>query len=148
MIEAAVILPIFLVLVGGVYEFSFYFYQQQLVTSGVRDAARYLALTHDPTAALSQSIAKNIAVYGIANAGTTPRINGWSTADVGINVASIDNSAGTFSGGRTIKIISVSTRFADPSLGFFGLLGLKPPDISISHQERFVGGSATVPERF
>jgi hypothetical protein len=26
-----------------------------------------------------------------------------------------------------------------PSLGFFGLLGLKPPAFTISHQERIIG---------
>ena len=43
------ILPVFLALVGGVYEFGFFLYQEQLVTAGVRDAARYLALSADPT---------------------------------------------------------------------------------------------------
>ncbi|HTE77632.1 MAG TPA: TadE/TadG family type IV pilus assembly protein, partial [Xanthobacteraceae bacterium] len=43
LIESAIVLPVFLMLIGGVYEFGYYFYQEQLVTTGVRDAARYLA---------------------------------------------------------------------------------------------------------
>jgi adhesin HecA-like repeat protein len=147
MVECAIILPVFLVLVGGVLEFGFYFYQQQLVESGVRDAARYLALTSDPTNTINQSSAKNLAVYGLASGDIAPRVSGWSTADVTVSVGSIDNSAGTYSGGPTIRIVSVSTSFADPSLGFFRVFGFTTPDISVSHQERSVGGSALVPGR-
>src|SRR5579859_6078356 len=76
LVESAVILPVFLTLVGGVYEFGFFLYQEQLVTSGVRDAARYLALTVDPASNTNQSNAKNLAVSGSISGGT-PRIVGW-----------------------------------------------------------------------
>ena len=42
----------------------------------------------------------------------------------------------------TIQIVTVSTSFLDPTLGFLSLLGLKAPTITASHQERYVGGSA------
>jgi Flp pilus assembly protein TadG len=142
LIEAAFILPIFLVLVGGVYEFGFYFYQQQLIASGVRDAARYLALTSDPTNSANQLDAKNLAVYGSISGDITPRVAGWSTTNVTVTVTSLDNSARTYAGGSTIQIATVSADFTDPTLGFFGLFGFKAPIISISHQERCVGGSA------
>jgi Flp pilus assembly protein TadG len=147
LVEAAITLPIFLILVGGVYEFSFYFYQQQLAAAGVRDAARYLALTNDPTTTTNQSAAKNLAVYGLADGGSAARVGGWSTADVTVSVDLIDNAAGAYSGGLTIKVVTVATSFPDPSLGFFPLLGLAPPKISVSHQERSVGGSAAIAER-
>ena len=59
----------FLTLVGGVYEFSFFLYQQQLATSGVRDAARYLALTADPNNLSRQTDARNLAVSGSVDGG-------------------------------------------------------------------------------
>ncbi len=136
------VLPFFLLLVGGVYEFGFYFYQQQLIATGVRDAARYLALTANPTSTAYQSDAKNLAVYGLISGSTTPRVAGWSTENVTVAVTTVDNSAGTYAGGSTIQIVTVSAKFADPTLGFFGLLGLAAPTISVSHQERSVGGSA------
>jgi Flp pilus assembly protein TadG len=141
LVECALILPVFLVLVGGVYEFGFYLYQEQLITSGVRDATRYLTLTADPTSPTGQTEAKNLAVTGSINGGT-PRVAGWTPADVSIAINSVDNSDGTYSGGSTIQIVTVSTSFVDPSLGFLGLLGLRKPTISVSHQERFIGGSA------
>lgn len=141
LVESAMILPVFLVLVGGVYEFGFFLYQEQLVTSGVGDAARYLALAWDPTSASTQADAKNLAVSGLINGGPS-RVAGWSTSDVSVSIDTVDNSTGTYSGGPTIQIVTVSTSFADPTLGFFTLLHLNPPTISISHQERVVGGSA------
>ena len=43
LIEGAILVPVLFALIFGVLEFSYYFYQQHLVSTGVRDAARYLA---------------------------------------------------------------------------------------------------------
>jgi hypothetical protein len=43
-----------------------------------------------------------------------------------------------FRGGAVIQTVTVSTTFTVPSLGFFGFLGLKPPALTVSHQERIV----------
>ena len=43
LVEATVLTPVLIILFFGVFEFSWYFYNQQLVEIGVRDAARYLA---------------------------------------------------------------------------------------------------------
>lgn len=143
LIESAIVLPVFLLLVGGIFEFGYFFYQQQLMTIGVRDAARYLALTTNPNSSANQSDAINLAVYGLINGSITPRVSGWSTSDVKVSVIAANNSSGIiYCGGCPVEIITVSTSFTDPSLGFLGLLGLKPPTISVSHQERWVGGSA------
>jgi hypothetical protein len=141
LVEAAVILPVFLTLVGGVYEFGFFLYQEQLVTSGIRDAARYLALTADPTSVTSQSIARNLAVTGSIGGGK-PRVAGWETSDVSVSITSIDNATGSYGGGPVVQVVTVSTSFAGHTLGFLGLLGLKSPTISAYHQERCTAGSA------
>jgi Flp pilus assembly protein TadG len=141
LVESAIILPVFLTLVGGVYEFGYFLYQEQLATAGVRDAARYLSLTADPNSSVMQADAKNLAVSGSIGGGP-PRVPGWAATDVLVSVTAVDNSAGVYSGGPTVQIVTVSTSFAETSLGFLGLLGLNRPTINVSHQERFVGGSA------
>ena len=123
LVEGAIILPIFLALVGGVYEFGFFLYQEQLVTSGVEDAARYLALSSDPTSVATQADVKNLAVTGSINGGE-PRVRGWSTSDVTVSVNSVDNTAGTYSGGATIQLVTVSRAFQPQTLGFLSLLHL------------------------
>jgi len=140
LLEGAIVLPIFLTLVCGVYEFGFYLYQQQMIAAGVRDAARYLALTDNPNNSTYQLNARNLAVTGFTTGGTS-RVQGWSTDDVTVNVSIVNNPAATSSSGAMVQIVTVSTHFADPSLGFLGLLRLSAPVINASHQERYVGGS-------
>jgi hypothetical protein len=140
-VECAIVLPVFVALVGGVYEFSFLLYQEQLIMSGMRDAARYLALTADPNNAMNQAAAKNLAVTGEI-AGGAIRVPGWSVSDVSIAVSAVDGGIVGYGGGTPIRVVTVSTRFTDQSLGFLGLLGLNRPTISLSHQQRAVGGSA------
>ena len=42
LVEATIVMPLLLSLFLGVFEFSWFFYNQQLVVSGLRDAARYM----------------------------------------------------------------------------------------------------------
>src|SRR5437773_8274224 len=99
LLEGAVLVPMLLVLLGGVYEFSWIFYKQKLIEAGVRDAARYLsrvctnqqlsscpvptATDPNPCNATDGSgtpyttYAKNVAVYGsTATSGFNERVNG------------------------------------------------------------------------
>jgi hypothetical protein len=142
LVEAAVALPVFLALVGGVYEFGFLLYQEQIVDSGLRDAARYLALTSDPNEVTNQSFAKNLAVSGSIDGGP-PRVVGWTPAEITVSVGSIDNEPKSYASERVVQVVTVSTSFPGHSLGFLGLLGLKEPTISAYHQERCTPGSAS-----
>jgi Flp pilus assembly protein TadG len=155
LVEGAVLMPMMIVLVGGVFEFSWVFYQQKLIEAGVRDAARYLTrvptdfpfnnrnpclATNGSGGPLYTTYAQNVAVYGsTSTTGFNPRVNGWTTGDVTITCPTFDNSAGGYVGGATLYRVLVSTSFPDPSLGFFGLLGLSPPNISAGHEERYIG---------
>ena len=152
LVEATIVMPLLIGFFLGVFEFSWYFYNQQLVVSGLRDAARYMTrieLTdgnRDPCAqkdrngVLYTAEAANIATTA-ETAGGSARVSGWSAADVTISCllsAALDE--GRYADGSTsMTIIDVTTRFADPSLGLFSALGLKPPLLSFSHQERFMG---------
>jgi len=145
-LEAAVAMPVLIPLVFGALEFSWYFHKQQLVESGVRDAARYLART---TAASSDANpcnnatflanAKNIATNGVISGGTA-RVPGWTVGSVTITCPSFDNSGGGYLGAATIYRVSVTTSFSDPALGFFGIINLTAPNLSASHTERSIGG--------
>jgi Flp pilus assembly protein TadG len=143
LVEGALVVPILCTLLFGVFEFSWLFYQQHLISTGIRDAARYIARTANPNDLTIQTDAKNLATTGAID-GNAARVSGWWTDDVTIAYASVDNPVGfngltPFRGGAVIQSVTVSTTFAVPSLGFFGLLGLKPPAFTISHQERIIG---------
>ena len=143
LIEGAIIMPVLLILVLGVFEFSWLIDQQHLISTGIHDAARYLARSANPNDVTIQKDAKTLATTGAID-GKTARVKGWTTQDVKITYASVNNSVGTngltpFRGGAVIQSVTVSTIFTGPSLGFFGFLGLKPPALTVSHQERVIG---------
>jgi len=149
LVEATILTPFLVTLMFGLFEFSWYFHKQQLVESGVRDAARYLArVAQDSTPPTNpctlttpvnfEANAQNIAVTGVTSGGTA-RVPGWTTGSVTISCAAFDNSAGSYQGPSTIYLITASTTFADPTLGYFGLLGLTARNLSASHTERSIG---------
>jgi len=143
LIEGAILVPVLLVLVLGVLEFSWLIDQQHLISTGIHDAARYLARSANPNDVTIQKDAKNLATTGAID-GKTARVRGWTTRDVNITYASLSNPAGLngltpFRGGAVVQSVTVSTTFTVPSLGFFGFLGLKPPALTVSHQERVIG---------
>ena len=65
-------------------------------------------------------------------------VKGWTSDMVALRCMAIDNP-GTYRGGEVIHVITASSRFSDPSLGFFALLRLPPPFISAAHSERAIG---------
>jgi Flp pilus assembly protein TadG len=150
LVEAALVMPVLVPLLFGVMEFSWYFQKQQLVESGVRDAARYLARTApdttpptDPCSLTTpidfKAAAQNIAVTGIATTGGTARVPGWTVGSVTITCPSFDNTTATYQGPTLIYRVTVSTSFADPTLGFFRMLNRVVPNLSASHTERSIG---------
>jgi Flp pilus assembly protein TadG len=134
LVEATLVVPVLMVLALGVYEFSWYFYQQQLISTGLRDAARYVSRSADPgDATCNPSIwpaAQNLATTAQIASGGVARVGGWTAGMVTITCE--QPVAG-------INVVNVSTNFAEPSLGFFGFLGLAAPSISVFHRERTIG---------
>jgi Flp pilus assembly protein TadG len=143
LIEGAILLPVLFTLVLGVFEFSWLIYQQHLISTGIRDAARYIARSATPHDLTIQKGAKDLATMGAID-GNNARVNGWRSNDVDITYASVANPVNgdgltRFRGGVVIQIVTVSTTFTVISLGFFDFLGLKPPAFTVSHQERVTG---------
>lgn len=149
LVEGAVLVPLLFALLFGVYEFSWFFYQQHVVSTGVRDAARYLARAVNACNALSpawaseEAYAKNLATTGSINGGAE-RVRGWTPEMVTSRCTAIENPVGAdglglYRGGSMIHVVTVSTRFAEPELGFLAFLRLPPPIISVSHSERVIG---------
>jgi Flp pilus assembly protein TadG len=144
LLEGTILTPVLFLMVFGVFEFSWYFYNQQVVEIGLRDAARYLARgpgggvvnTSNPCSdATAVAYAQNLAANGKLSGGS-PRINGWSAANVTITCPQVTNSGGIINPIYTVKAF---TSFPDPSFGVFGLLGLSVPSITVSHTERAMG---------
>jgi hypothetical protein len=149
LIEGAVVVPVLCVVLFGIYEFSWFFYQQHVISTGLRDAARYAARLpaacnpSSPEWPSVEAFAKNLATTGSINGGAA-RVAGWTSAAIRLDCRGIQNptEARGLSGyraGPVILVITASTHFREPTLGLFGLLGLPSPTISVSHSERVIG---------
>jgi len=144
-------MPFLCALFFGVYEFSWFFYKQHLVSTGVRDAARYLARALDPnnptapTNAISPSYAtatpwaKNLAVRGTTDTSGTLRVSGWAASDVSTFLDPVANSGGAYLAPDPVYIVRVQTTFTPSTLGLLGYFGLSAPTISVTHRERLIG---------
>jgi Flp pilus assembly protein TadG len=147
LIESAVLLPLLIAFVFGVFEFSWLFHQQHMVAIGLHDAVGYLARSSDPCNAVSrawkteQQHAKNLATSGSLIGGAA-RVRGWTAEMVTTKCTKIDNPVernglSRFRG-ASVYVVTASTQFTYPSLGLLGLLHLKSPVISASYSERAI----------
>ena len=143
LIETALILPVLIIFIFGVLEFSWLICQQHMISTGVSDAARYIARSSTPNDPTISQGAKYLATTGAVD-GTVLRVQGWKASDVDISYSFISNPVGNdgltgLRGGPTIGSVTVSTIFTVPSLGFFDILGVSPPTFRVLHQERVIG---------
>jgi len=143
LIETALILPVLIIFIFGVLEFSWLIYQRHMISTGISDAARYIARSTTPNDPTVKQDAKYLATTGAVD-GTVLRVRGWKADDVDVSYSFISNPAGNdgltgLRGGPAIETVTVSTTFTVPSLGFFDILGLSPPTFRVLHQERVIG---------
>lgn len=146
LLEGAIVFPLLLTLGLGAIEFSNAFYDHQEITTGLRDAARYMARVlptgsvNNPCAnATAMANAQNLAVNGVISGGSA-RISGWTTGNVTISCAAVSNASSTYRGPSTLYIVTASTAVTYPQFGLLTFLGLTAPTINLSHSERWIGG--------
>src|SRR3954465_3090483 len=94
LLEGAIVTPFLVVLCFGVYEYSWYFYRQHLVSTGVRDAARYLSRTaFNPCSdATTVAKAKDLATTGLSSNPVKDRVPGWTAAQVTVSCVPVATS--------------------------------------------------------
>ena len=142
-IEAAAALPFLVVLGAGLFEFGSAFYKYELMQTGVRDAARYLARVAVPAAA--EPSAKNLAVTGSIDASKSPRVKDWQTSHVAVTYGAIANPPDATTGlrqhrgGPTLTTIRVASAMPYAGLGLLSAFNLGTVTIRASHEERYVG---------
>ena len=142
-VEFTIVLPVLLLLGLGVFEFSNALYGYHVITSGLRDAARFLARQDFTEEAKAN--ARQLAVYGEIG-GTTKRLSWWDIGNVRVDQKTEPNpsdpvtGAPRYRGSNPLRIVVVSTDTSYPGLGLFSVIGLAPTlNISTFHEERYIG---------
>lgn len=139
LLETALVLP-FVIFIGfGAIEFGYFLYSQQMIASGVRDAARYAAgrpYDCDCTDAIT-----SMAMFGNVTFDVTQKRVWWwdNQAQVIVTYHATDNSSNAYRGGANIYTVEVASDVPYQSLGFMGLIGVNIGNITVSHEERVIG---------
>jgi len=122
LVEAAIVLPIFLLLFAATAEFGRYFYEYTTLAKAARVGTRYLITAQ--VKAAEDTVAKNIVVYGNPSGTGSPLLTGLSTSNIVI----------TRTGGTPVlpQLVKVEvTGYQHQSIFDLGLL-TKTPGLSLN----------------
>jgi hypothetical protein len=134
------------ILLAGVTELGRALWHQHALTKSVRDGARFLARTQDPSSAAAQTAAKNIVLRGVYDSSANsslPLLVSYYSGPPTITISSINNN-GTppFRGPAVLKVIAVRASVVAPTDAFplMSLLnGVQGISYTAEHKERFIG---------
>ena len=113
LLEFAIAGTVFLTVMFGVIEFGRLFWTHNALRDAARRGVRYAAIRRNDAA--GQQAVKNMVVYGDPAGGTTPLVNGLTTANVAIEYVNYDGLQ--LSSRATVKISNYQFNFAVPLLG-------------------------------
>lgn len=142
--------PFLVLLAAGVIEYGKMLSDTQLMQTGVRDAARYLAAVPGlPTAgsadrALAEAQARRLAVTGATGTGGTPRVKDWNATTGAVQIAyratgnTRDAKTGLrdYRGDNAVYVIRVTGRMTYTGIGLLSALNRGPVAIDAVHEER------------
>jgi len=107
LVEAAIVLPLMLMLFGAVAEFGRYFYEYSTAAKAARLGARFMCAKSLDSQTNWQANAKSLVVYGNTSGSGTPVLPGLTTANVDITYSGGSYSGGTGNPARvTVTIIN------------------------------------------
>lgn len=153
LVEMALVAPLMVVLSAGVFEFGNMIQQKMLMQAGVNDAARFAArcnsqmYTDFGLAAINcANLAANIAVFGNAAGTGSPRVVGWATTNVTVDIANAADCHDAVVSGVThyrsvttqVCIVRVTNSKVYSDLGMLSLIGIGPMTLTGTHEERLI----------
>lgn len=151
--EMALVMPLMMVMLGGVLEMGRALHHHHVLETSVRDATRYLSRVPDvgqpsetpcgaPGAGTAAETARQLAMYGTTLAGTPPLLVYWNDTQpqevcIRTETRSLTDEAGeTFD--VTVVRMDVAVNYED--FGLLGLIGLDAMSLRAAHEEIHVGG--------
>jgi Flp pilus assembly protein TadG len=149
-VEVAIATPFLVLLTAGVIEYGSMLRATELMQTGVRDAARYLAnmpgLPQASSADRSsiEDRARRLAVTGTIASNGAPRVKDWATSGVQVTYEPIANPRDATTGLRahrgdnTIYVVRVTGTMNYTGVGLLQALRVGPVIVSAAHEERHV----------
>lgn len=138
LIEMAFILPVLVLLFGGLVELGRAYYHANNVERGLRAGALYAARSPLPLSAADRSIAENLVRTGTMDGSAAPLASGWAETGATLD---IDTSRVYTVDDIAVRVIAVTARVPfDPIFpSLMAWLGLTPETIVLQHEQAWIG---------
>ena len=134
-VEAAVAVPLLLLIGLGGAEMGNFVNEAHKMKTGLAAGARLLARASAPEA--TEASARNLAVTGLTTANGTPRVRGWTAAQVTVSYRWVANTGAAYTGGAQIRIVRLESTTPYRGLGLLPLV--TGSSVSAAHEERWTG---------
>ena len=139
-IEFGLLVPLFLLFLLGVVEFGRVLAQSNAVTKGVRAGVAFAVRSDNPITAAQTTIVENLVKYGNTVGTGSFLVDGWAdtaNSDVAITVVRT-YSGGGVTGLPVIRIVA-TVPYTPLAPGLFAFTGLSSFDISVDHEQAYIG---------
>jgi Flp pilus assembly protein TadG len=151
-VEVALATPFLVLLTAGVIEYGKMLSDTQLMQTGVRDAARYLASIPGlptgaaPNRSLIEEQARRLAVTGTVASGASARIKDWDVTASAVQIAYLPSANGrnavtglrSYRGDDAVYVVRVTGSMPYTGIGLLQALHLGSFSLRASHEERHV----------
>lgn len=138
LVEFAFLLPVLVLLFGGIVEMGRAYYFANNIERGLRAGALYAARAPFPLSASDEAVAENLVKTGTMDGSGAPLVSGWSDAGASLQ---FDTSKTFTAGDETVPVISVTATVPfDPIFpSLMTWLGLTPENIVLKHEQAWIG---------
>lgn len=136
-VEFALMLPVLLLLFGGLTEYGRAYFQANAIEKGLRVATLYASRAESPLNAADSLITENILKTGSDDGSGAFLVSGWADTGASFTITSADFDVD----GTTVPVIRIQADVPfDPMVpGLAALVGLGDFFISLTHEQPHVG---------
>lgn len=151
LLEMALLLPLLLLLLGGMLELGRALHHHHVVENAVRNATRYLSRVDTigqtagapctDTAGTEAHTARLLAIYGTTQDTAPPLLSYWTDADLDTVCIELITKTLTDADGNTfdVEVIRMTAQVGYEDLGLLTLTGLDGLELSAAHEEIRIG---------
>lgn len=138
LIELAFVLPVLVLLFGGIVELGRAYYHANSIERGLRAGTLYAARAPFPLSAADRSIATNLVRTGTMDGSGALLASGWAEAASNLN---IDTSQVFAVDDQNVPVIALTATVPfDPMFpSLMSWLGLTPETIVMRHEQAWIG---------
>lgn len=137
-VEFAFVLPVLVLLFGGIVELGRAYYHANGIERGLRAGALYAARRPLPLSAADRTTTSNLVRTGSMDGSASPLASGWSEAGASLT---IDTTKTYTIDDQTVRVVALQASVPfDPMFpSLMAWLGLTPETIVLRHEQGWIG---------